>query len=84
VRASAEKQQVIDKLTSLDTSFNNLRTQIFKISEKMRQETYAEISEHFVQFKAIASDIESKHTDYQSTLSFVISDLEFHYRTTQM
>jgi hypothetical protein len=76
VRAAAEKQQILDKLASLDTSFQNLRTQVHKISEKLRHDLFAEISEHFLQFKTISTEISDKYTDFQNTLSFVINDLE--------
>jgi hypothetical protein len=76
VRAAAEKQQILDKLASLDTSFQNLKTQVFKISEKLRLDLFAEISEHFLQFKTISTEISDKYTDFQGTLSFVINDLE--------
>lgn len=76
VRAAGEKQQIMDKLASLDTSFQNLRTQIHKIAEKLRQDLLAEISEHFVQFKTLSTEIGTKYKDFQDTLSFVINDLE--------
>jgi uncharacterized membrane protein len=76
VRAAAEKQQILDKLASLDTSFQNLRIQVHKISEKLRRDLFAEISEHFLQFKTISTEIADKYTDFQGTLSFVINDLE--------
>ncbi|XP_059484088.1 uncharacterized protein LOC132201714 [Neocloeon triangulifer] len=76
VRAANEKQQVIDKLTALDASFTSLRTQIFKIAEKLRLALYAEISEHSVQLTTISNTIGTQYSDFQSTLSFVISDIE--------
>lgn len=76
MRAAAEKQQILDKLASLDTSFQNLRTQIYKIAAKLRHELYIEISEHFLQFKTISMEISDKYRDFQNTLSFVINDLE--------
>jgi hypothetical protein len=74
--AAEEKQQIMDKLASLDTSFQNLSFPIYTISEKLRHDLFAEISEHFLQFKTISTEIADKYTDFQVTLSFVINDLE--------
>jgi hypothetical protein len=75
-RAEAEKQQIMNILASLDTSFQNLKIQVHKISEKLRHDLFAEISEHFLQFKTISTEIAGKYRDFQGTLSFVITDLE--------
>jgi hypothetical protein len=74
--AAEEKQKIMDKLASLDTSLHNLSTQINKISEKLRLDQFAEISEHFLQFKMISSEIADKYTEFQGALSYVINDLE--------